>query len=751
MPISDALKEGLHHHTMGRLDRAARIYEQILATDPSQSDAWHLLGLIWSSRGEHLRGAEMIRKAILLVPNNSVFYGNLGVLLKFGGDLSGAVDAYKKALEIDPTNSDHLFHLGKAYRAAKDDANAESAFRESIRLAPDKSSSWLSLINLLADQTSTQDGLSFALSAVEKFPNNADILLSTGAIYRRSQQLDRAVEFYERTIQVSPKNVDALCRLATIYFSQHDYPRGQLYLNRAESLEPNSHHVLLAAGMMHNGLGNSTLAVDLYQRSISIKPDQASSHANLASALKKQGRLSEALVAVRKSLSMESKSVESRVVEASILLCLGQHTQAEESFRNAIERRGGYRDAHDGMLMCQQYMPGVTSKSLFLSHREWKDRYCEKVQDTFSNANREIERERRPIKLGFVSADLGAHPVGYFAYRLFEHLNRSRMNVTVYSDRLGSDFMTDRMKGTVDAWNETAGLSDGVLLQKIRDDRIDILFDLAGHTAQNRLMLFAERGAPVQMTWAGYVGTTGLDTIDYILADPHQISPEMEAFYSEKVLRMPHGYVTFFPPTDAPDVGPLPIDRNGYITFGAMCNPAKVNDQVVALWKEILTAVPNSRFLLCYSGWPDSGNQDRICQQLADPDLFRRFSFDYTSGPTKTMDAYNRVDICLDTFPYSGGLTTCEAMYMGVPTVTLEGNTFAGRHSLSHLMNVGLREMVAGTKEEYVGIAVSLAKDLPRLRATRLGLRDRVLGSPLCNGPLFAKDFGDLMLSVWKR
>jgi predicted O-linked N-acetylglucosamine transferase (SPINDLY family) len=325
------------------------------------------------------------------------------------------------------------------------------------------------------------------------------------------------------------------------------------------------------------------------------------------------------------------------------------------------------------------------------------------------------------------------------------------MNITVYSDRLGTDFMTDRMKGSVDCWNETAALSDDSLLSKIREDQIDILFDLAGHTAQNRLMVFAQRGAPIQITWAGYVGTTGLESMDYILADPYQVSPEMEPYYSEKVLRMPHGYITFFPPTDAPEVGPLPADSNGYVTFGAMCNPAKVNEQVIALWEQILEQVSNSRMLLCYSGWPDSGNQDRIRQQLAKSSLFERFIFDYVSGPSKTMEAYNRVDISLDTFPYSGGLTTCEAMYMGVPTVTWPGNTFAGRHSLSHLMNVGLEEMVASSMDEYVAIAVKLANDLEQLRAKRAGLRQCMLESPLCNGPLFAQDFAALMLRVWNE
>jgi predicted O-linked N-acetylglucosamine transferase (SPINDLY family) len=749
MPIEEAVKLGLHHQTMGRLDRAQKIYEDVLKVDPNQADAWHLLGLVYSARGEHLRGADMIRSAIRLVPNNSVYLGNLGVLLKFGGEFEKAIEAYRAAHECDPVNSDHLFHLGKAYRLVQKDELAERAFRESIRLAPTKASPWLSLLNLLADHGRFDEAVLVSEQAIQMFVKNADILLTAGSIFRRANQCKRAQALYEQILAGDPLHLEAHCRLSTLCITQNDFVQGQIHLSNAEAIDPNSPNVLLAAGMLHNGLGNATLAVQLYERSLAAKPDQATAHANIASALKKLGRLTDALNAIQKSLELDEKVVESYVVEAGIHLCLGEHDDAEAAFRKAIGKRRGFRDAHDGLLMCLQYRPGVTCKSLYVAHQEWSDLYVPAkdplaCEETKLGSSRSIDSKSSPLRIGFVSADLGAHPVGYFTYRLFDSLDKERFQTFVYSDRIGCDAMTDRMKGSVHRWNETATLSDSQLSEKIRADSIDVLFDLSGHTAQNRLMVFAGRCAPVQVTWAGYVGTTGVRDMDYLLADRWQVLPGTEEYYSEKILRMPDGYVTFYPVPDAPEVGPLPFDRNGFVTFGSMCNPAKVNESVIELWGAILERVPGAQMILSYIGWPDPTNKKRIERQLGGA-LFSRFLFEYASGAAKAMEVYNRIDLALDTFPYSGGLTTCESLWMGVPVVTLPGDTFAGRHSLSHLMNVGLPEFVASDTIEYVDLAVKWASEPAALQDLRANLRRQVLESPLCDGPRFARHFEELI------
>jgi predicted O-linked N-acetylglucosamine transferase (SPINDLY family) len=343
------------------------------------------------------------------------------------------------------------------------------------------------------------------------------------------------------------------------------------------------------------------------------------------------------------------------------------------------------------------------------------------------------------------------HPVGYFTVRLFEALNRQEFSTFVYSDRPGRDPLSARIEQNVFAWNDVIGMSDEALSQRVRDDQIDILFDMAGHTASNRLMVFARRSAPIQITWAGYVGTTGLAEMDYLLADRYHVPTGSETLYREDVLRLPHGYVTYEPPPDAPPVTPLPALENGFFTFAAMCNPAKVNPAVLELWSQILQRNTNARLLLCYSGWNDIGNQRRVLAGLGDRIDAARVDFKHCNGPSEVLALYGQVDLALDTFPYSGGLTTCEATWMGVPTITLPGDKFAGRHSFSHLSNVGLVECIAHDQADYVARAVELASDLQRLQVLRLTLRQRMTMSPLCDGAAFAFHFGQIMRGVWHR
>ncbi|HUP80157.1 MAG TPA: hypothetical protein VM260_16505, partial [Pirellula sp.] len=401
------------------------------------------------------------------------------------------------------------------------------------------------------------------------------------------------------------------------------------------------------------------------------------------------------------------------------------------------------------LLMCQQYQLDQTPDFLFRSHQEWNQCYTSSLSvNTWYPSDL---KKDRPLRLGFVSADLGSHPVGYFTARLFEALNRGEYSTTIYSDRIGEDKIGERIKRSVGRWTDTAAWSDEQLATEIRNDGIDILFDMAGHTAQNRMLLFAQRAAPIQISWAGYVGTTGLTQMDYLLADQFHVPVEAEAFYSEKILRMPNGYVTYLAPENTPEVAALPALTKGTITFGAMCNPAKVNEKVLQLWARLLKRVPSSRLLLCYSGWPDEGNRRRVEEAMSQAGCFNRIDFEQRSGATELMSVYNEVDIALDTFPYSGGLTTCEAMWMGVPTITFPGRTFAGRHSFSHLSNVGLTQFIAADESEYIAKAVEFAADLQGLNRLRMSLRSLVAESPLCDGSLFARNFEALMSRIWDQ
>ena len=352
--------------------------------------------------------------------------------------------------------------------------------------------------------------------------------------------------------------------------------------------------------------------------------------------------------------------------------------------------------------------------------------------------------------MGFVSPDLGRHPVGYFLVRVLENLSQKQHETICYSDRIVKDDLTHRLQAAATQWRDVIGMSDQQLAEQIRADRIDILFDLAGHTAHNRLLVFARKPAPIQMTWAGYVGTTGLKawTTCWPTATRSRRAPS--GTIRSGCCECPTATSATTRRPTRPPVTPLPALDRGQVTFGCFNNPAKITPQAIEVWARILRRLPGARLVLKFKGWNDSGVARRFAEMFAahgiDPG---RLEFLGYSPHAELLAEYSRIDLALDPFPYSGGLTTCEALWMGVPVVTCPGETFAGRHSLSHLSNVGLTETIAHDLDEYVELAVSLAGDLPRLAALRAGLRQRMAASPLCDGKQFATNLASILREVW--
>ncbi len=458
-------------------------------------------------------------------------------------------------------------------------------------------------------------------------------------------------------------------------------------------------------------------AVDCYEQALRLKPDYAEAYNNLGVARLAQGKLDEALA------------------------CL----------RQALHLKPDYADAHNNLLLNMQYQPGITLAELAEVHAEFARQQATPFRAAWKPHENVLDPDRK-LRLGLVSADLGVHPVGYFLIGAAENLDRSQMEIVCYSDRLGADAMTKRFQAVAAIWSNVIGLRDEELAEQIRADQIDLLVDLAGHTSGNRLLVFARKPAPIQLTWAGYVGTTGLTAIDYLVADRFYVPQEAERYYCERILRLPDAYVTYEPPTYAPLVKPLPALTSGQITFGSFNNPLKITPEVVRVWAGILRRVPRSRLVLKYRGMSDALAAGRFTEMFAvegiEPGRLELLGF---SPHAELLEHYNRIDIALDPFPFSGGLTTCEALWMGVPVVTCPGETFASRHSLSYLSVIGLNETICQSLSEYENCAVALAGDLPRLADLRLGLRRQVGSSPLCDSRRFARNLLAALRDAWRQ
>jgi len=506
-----------------------------------------------------------------------------------------------------------------------------------------------------------------------------------------------------------------------------------------------------AIAIQHHQHGRLGIAEQIYRRILQDQPNHADAIHLLGVIAGQMGDHGAAIEHIQRAIALQGNEClfHNNLGEAYNALC--RIPEALACYRRALELNPHYALAHSSLLLTLQYCPGITPAALAEAHAEFDRRHAAPLRAAWKPHSNSRDPNRK-LRLGFVSGDFGAHPVGYFLIRALENLDRSEADVVCYSGRGNPDDLTRRFRNAATIWRNAQTFDDEQFVEQIRADQIDVLFDLAGHTAGNRLLVFARKPAPVQLTWAGYVGTTGLNAIDGLIADPYYVPAEWERHYCERILRLPNVYVSYDAPTYAPPVKSLPALESGQITFGSFNNPAKINSDVVRVWAEILRRVPCSRLTLKYRRMSDplvaAGIAGMFAEAGIEPGRLDLFDF---SPHAELLDHYNRVDIGLDPFPYNGGLTTCEALWMGVPVVTCPGETFAGRHSLSYLSVVGLTELVARDLDAYVELAVSLASDLPRLAALRAGLRERMAASPLCDGRQCATDLMTVLRDAWRR
>jgi protein O-GlcNAc transferase len=609
--------------------------------------------------------------------------------------------------------------------------------------------------------------------------------LDTALEHHRSGHLREAEDVYRQLLQNEPFNANATHLLGLVAHQLGRHGEAMDCIRRALAIDPTQAAFHNSLGAVYEALGQLSNATSCYQQSTMLNLDYALAHNNLGAMLLRLGRPLEAESALRRAISLDPRCEHAHNNLGRVLRALGQIAEATLCFRHAVELQEDCSAAHNNLanilkdlgqtaeavahyqravqlqpdasrihsnlFYALQYRPGITLEELAAAHTDFEDRFGAPLRSAWQ-PHVNVADPERPLRLGFLSPDLHRHPVGYFLIPLFENLDCEMTDIICYSTSGIEDDLNQRLRGKASLWHDVRAWTDERIVEQIREDRIDILFDLAGHSGNNRLTVLTHKPAPIQITWAGYPATTGLRAVDYILADRHEIPPESEQHYSERVLRMPDAYVCYEPPEYAPPVSPLPALTNGHITFGSFNNPAKIGPPVIAVWAAILDRVPKSHLILKYNGIDDPAQSHRLADLFSSHGIARdRVSYLGKSQHVDLLRQYGDVDIALDPFPYNGGLTTLESLWMGVPVVTCPGDTFAGRHSFSHLSTAGLKTTIADDLEEYVALAASLAGDLPGLARLREGLRDRMRSSPLCDGRRFARNFERIMRDVWRE
>jgi protein O-GlcNAc transferase len=633
--------------------------------------------------------------------------------------LDDPVVGYRRALETNPYDVEAHTNLGNELKNLGRLDAAVASYRSALEINPDFAIAHYNLAVVLCDLGKSDDAIAHYRRALEIQPEFAEAHGNLGNILKDLGRLEDAVTSYRRALEIRPSFAEA-------------------HYNLGNAL---------------NDLGLPADAAASYGRAVECRADFAEAHSNLGNALQDLTRLDDAVLSYWRALEINDHYPEAHFNLGSALQNLGQFEAAEASYRRALEINPDFGKAQSNLLFMHNYLAAQDSRNLLAEARRFGELAARHAcpSTTWSIA----PEADRCLRVGFVSGDLRDHPVGYFAEGALASLSQEasgRLELFAYPSHFCADAVAERIKASCSGWRSLVGVSDGRAAQYIQEDSIDVLIDLSGHTAHNRLSLFAWKPAPVQASWLGYFATTGVAAMDYLIADPWTLPKGEEANFTEKIWRLPETRLCFTPPNENVDVTPLCALRNGYVTFASFNHLSKMNDDVVGLWARVLEAVPRSRLLLKAKQFTEVSVRQRVIERFAAHGIDTGRLI--VEGPVSRgayLAAYQQVDIALDPFPYPGGTTTVEALWMGVPVLTLAGDRFLSRQGVGLLMNVGLPQWVAVSPDDYVARAASHAKDLNGLAELRAGLRKQALESPIFDTRRFAHHFEVALREMWRR
>ena len=703
-------------HLKGFLPEAESLYLEVLKHSPRQADAKNLLGVLCAQRGDPASALAWIGEAIAIDPRNPAYRFNYGKTLLQLKRPREACQALERATALRGDQAEAHNELGLA---RMDDGNlkaATAAFRRALSLQPDYVEAHNNLALALHRQGEYDEAAARLRRALELEPQSIKVMSNLGMILRAQGRAAEAVETYRAALALDPREPVTLTNLgsALIDLSRHEE------------------------------------AIACFREAIAVAPDYADAHYNWGTAHLRAERFHAAADKFSDALARDPAFPGAAGGLGSALFDLGRVEEAIQAFRRALILRPDDKDVHSFLLFSQLHSSEVTAKQVFAEHCEWARRHAARFVSA-SAAHRNSPESERRLRVGYVSGDFRHHSVSQFFEPVLTQHDRGRFEIFCYSNLSFVDATTERLRRGADCWRETSSLGDDAVADLVRGDGIDVLVDLSGHTKYNRLLVFARKPAPVQATWLGYLNTTGLDTIDYRITDSHA-SPEglLDALHSEQLLRLPDCQWCYQPPPDCPEVSDPPAERNGFVTFGSFSSLAKIGPKVIELWCRLLELIPSARLLIVGRGlgvlreeylsrFGSRGiGPGRI--DLRDFQSFRNY-----------LALHGSVDVILDTFPYAGGTTTCHSLWMGVPVVSLAGDSAPSRGGVSLLKTVGLDELVADTRQRYLDIACDLASDTGKLAVLRTSMRARMSASPLMDAPRFTHELEQAYRSMWRR
>ena len=656
-------------------------------------------------------------RALAQEPGNADGLHLLGVLSSQQGQFEQALALVQRAVSAAPDHVGYLRSLGNVLVACGRFDEAQAHFRKVLERQP---GDFAALVNLGVACLQGGDAVEAAAvlaQAVRETPNSAEAHNNLGNAYDALGRADEAERAYARALEINPAMIDARFNLARL---------------------------------MHRDK-RSAEAVRLFREVEQARPDYPQLHYNLGLALKSHGDYAAAEASYRIAIERHPRDRKAYLNLAGMLQDTARLEESIALYQQVLAFDPDYHSAYSNMLMELHFVPGLSGEDLLGAYRDWGARYADPLADEIQPHPNAREPERR-LRIGMVSGGFCAHPVGHMAGPVFDHYDHATFELFCYATMEREDAITRRIKEKVEHWRPCTDMDEAQLAAQIRADGIDILLDMAGHGEGGRLLTFARKPAPVQAKWVGAQhASMGLEVMDYFITDRFETPEGHERFFDEEVVRLPDGYACLRPPAYAPQVGPLPARHNGYVTFANFNNLAKLNGPLVEVWAGLLKRVPDSRFIFKTRALRDATVRARVEALFAAHGIdAARLDLRPDSQHAELLGCYNEVDIAPDPFPFSGCMTTQEALWMGVPVVTLPGETFCANHSASHVSVVGLDELVARDVDGYLDIIAALANDLDRLDALRGGLRERMKASPLLDEVGFTRNFEHALRQMWR-
>ncbi len=649
-----------------------------------------------------------------------------------------------------PSTTTQLENALRLHRAGQL-APASALYREILQGEPNQPDA-LNLLGLIAQQTGDHaQALELFSKATAASPKNPACPLNRGVSLRALGRHEEALAAFGQALALDPNHAEAHHQLGNTLKSLHRFPEAAASLRRAAELNPKNAVIWLNLGAAQLELSARNDAIASFQRALELEPGRPEAHNILGSALLDAGRLGEAKTQLHEALRLRPAYAAAHDNLGRALRAQGRAAEALGEFRAALSAQP-QPGTHSNLVYALNFVPNLPPAEIFAEHQFWSAMQIGRLKRNSRPFENGGDPERR-LRIGYVSPDFVHHAVSYFIEPVLAAHDRTRVEVFCYSNVRVPDATTARLRMLSENWRDIAQLNDEQAAELIRNDKIDILIDLAGHTARNRLLVFARKPAPVQVTWIGYPNTTGLDAIDYRITDAvSDPVGQTEAWHSEKLVRMPEVFSCYRPPNQAPDTGTPPALKNGHITFGSFNHFAKINAAVLDLWARLLVRLPRSRLLLKARSLADPETAKQVM------DVFARHGvaverLDLRSEELSVaahLDLYHGVDIALDPFPYNGTTTTCEALWMGVPVITLAGATHGSRVSASLLTHLGRPEWIASSETEYIEKCAGLASDLPRLAEWRAGQREQMRRSPLCDAARFTANLEAAFREMWR-